>query len=179
MKPRIVLAGGSAFIGQSLSPFLISKNYEVIVLTRAESDQRGAVRNAHWDGKTLGDWIQFLNGAAVVVNLTGRSINCRNTPENRHEIIDSRVDSVRVLGRAIEQCAHPPQVFVQIAGVGIYGDKGERICGDTTAPATISWPRGHQCRIHARIASGAASAMESAHCGIRRPHRLVVDGNRS
>ena len=134
MKPRIVLAGRSGFIGQSLSPFLISKNYEVIVLTRAESDQRGAVRKAHWDGKTLGDWIQFVNGAAAVVNLTGRSINCRHTPENRREIIDSRVDSVRVLGQAIGQCAQPPKVFVQLAGVGIYGDKGERICDETTAP---------------------------------------------
>src|SRR5438309_7603107 len=134
MKPRIVLAGGSGFIGQSLSPFLISKNYEVIVLTRAESDHSGAVRNAHWDGKTLGDWIQFVNGASAVVNLTGRSINCRHSPENRREIIDSRVDSVRVLGQAIRQCAQPPKMFVQIAGVGIYGDKGERICNETTAP---------------------------------------------
>jgi len=134
MKPRIVLAGGSGFIGQSLSPFLISKNYEVIVLTRAESDQRGAVRNAHWDGKTLGDWIQFVNGAAAVVNLTGRSINCRHTSENRREIIDSRIDSVRVLGQAIGQCERPPKVFVQVAGVGIYGDKGERICDETTPP---------------------------------------------
>ena len=134
MKPRIVLAGGSGFIGESLLPFLISKNYEVIALTRAESHQRGAVRNAHWDGKTLGDWIQFLNGAAVVVNLTGRSIDCRHTPEHRREIIYSRVDSVRVLGQAMGRCAQPPQVFVQIAGVGIYGDKGERICDEATAP---------------------------------------------
>ena len=109
MKPRIVLAGGSGFIGQSLSPFLLSKNYEVIVLTRAESDQRGALRKAHWDGKAPGDWIQFVNGAAAVVNLTGRSINCRHTSENRREIIDSRVDSVRVLGQAIERCAQPLQ----------------------------------------------------------------------
>jgi uncharacterized protein len=134
MKPRIVLAGGSGFIGQSLSPFLISKNYEVIVLTRTESDHRGAVRNVHWDGKTLDDWIEFVNGAPAVVNLTGRSINCRHTPENRREIIDSRVDSVRVLGQAIARCAQPPKVFVQIAGVGIYGDKGERICDENTAP---------------------------------------------
>jgi uncharacterized protein len=134
MKPSIVLAGGSGFIGQSLSPFLISKNYEVIVLTRAESDHSGALRNAHWDGKTLGDWSHFVNGASAVVNLTGRSINCRHTPENRREIIASRVDSVRVLGQAIGQCAQPPKVFVQIAGVGIYGDKGERICNETTAP---------------------------------------------
>jgi hypothetical protein len=134
MKPRIVLAGGSGFIGRSLSPFLISKNYEVIVLTRAESDQHGAVRQAHWDGKTPGEWVQLVNSAAAVVNLTGRSINCRHTPENRREIIDSRVDSVRVLGQAIEQCVQPPKAFVQIAGVGIYGDKGERICDEATEP---------------------------------------------
>ena len=134
MKPRIILAGGSGFVGQSLSPFLVSRNCEVIVLTRAESDHRGAVRNAHWDGKTPGDWIQFVNDASAVVNLTGRSINCRHTPENRREIIYSRVDSVRVQGRAIGQCAQPPKVFVQIAGIGIYGDKGERICDETTAP---------------------------------------------
>src|SRR5438552_2915937 len=134
MKSRIVLAGGSGFIGQSLWPFLISKNYEVIVLTRAESDQHGAVRKAHWDGKTLGDWIQLVNGAAAIVNLTGRSINCRHTPENQREIIDSRVDSVHVLGEAIRRCPVPPKVFVQIAGVGFYGDKGERICDDTAAP---------------------------------------------
>jgi uncharacterized protein (TIGR01777 family) len=134
MKPRVVLAGGSGFVGQSLSPFLISKNYEVMVLTRAASDRSGALRNAHWDGKTLGDWTHFVNGASAVVNLTGRSINCRHTPENRREIISSRVDSVRVLGQAIGQCAQPPKLFVQIAAVGIYGDKGDRICDETTAP---------------------------------------------
>jgi len=134
MKPRIVLAGGSGFIGQSLSPFLLSKNYELIVLTRAESDHRGAVRNVHWDGKTLDDWLEFVNGAFAVVNLTGRSINCRHTPENRREIIDSRVNSVRVLGQAIARCAQPPKAFVQIAGVGIYGDKGKRICDETASP---------------------------------------------
>lgn len=134
MNSRIVLAGGSGFIGQSLSPFLLSKNYEVTVLTRAESDHRGAVRNAHWDGKTLDDWLEFVNGAFAVVNLTGRSINCRHTPEHRREIIDSRVNSVRVLGQAIARCAQPPKVFVQVAGVGIYGDKGERICDENTVP---------------------------------------------
>jgi uncharacterized protein (TIGR01777 family) len=134
MKPHIVLAGGSGFIGQSLSPFLLSKNYEVIVLSRAESDLRGAVRYVHWDAKTLDDWLEFVNGAFAVVNLAGRSINCRHTPEHRREIIDSRVDSVRVLRQAIARCGQPPKVFVQIAGVGIYGDKGERICDETTAP---------------------------------------------
>jgi uncharacterized protein (TIGR01777 family) len=134
MKPRIVLPGGSGFIGQSLSRFLLSKNYEVIALTRAESNHRGAVRYVHWDGKTVADWLEFVNGALAVVNLTGRSINCRHTLDHRREIIDSRVHSVRVLGQAIARSAQPPKVFLQIAGVGIYGDKGERVCDENTAP---------------------------------------------
>ena len=134
MKPRIILAGGSGFIGQSLSPFLISKNYEVVVLTRGRSDHHGSIREAHWDGKTLGDWTQFVNGAIGLVNLTGRSINTRHTPKHRREIIDSRVNSVRILDEAIDRCVQPPKIFVQIAGVGVYGDKGERICDETTVP---------------------------------------------
>ena len=134
MKSRIILAGGSGFIGQSLAPFLVSKNSEVVVLTRGKSDHHGSIRKAHWDGKTVGEWTQFVNGALGLVNLTGRSINTRHTPEHRREIVDSRVDSVRILGEAIRRCAQPPKVFVQLAGVGIYGDKGERICDETTAP---------------------------------------------
>jgi len=134
MKPRIILAGGSGFIGQSLSPFLISKNYEVVVLTRGRSDHHGSIREAHWDGKTLGEWTQFVNGAIGLVNLTGRSINTRHTPEHRREIVDSRVNSVRILDEAIDRCVQPPKIFVQIAGVGVYGDKGERICDETTLP---------------------------------------------
>jgi uncharacterized protein len=131
---KIILAGGSGFIGQSLAPFLVSKNYEVVVLTRGRSDHHGSIREAHWDGKTLGEWTQFVNGALALVNLTGRSINTRHTAEHRREIIDSRVDSVRILGEAVGQCPQPPQVFVQIAGIGIYGDRGEHICDESTPP---------------------------------------------
>jgi uncharacterized protein len=134
VKPRIILAGGSGFIGQSLGPFLVSKNYDVVVLTRGKSDHHVSIRKAHWDGKTLGEWAQFVNDAFALVNLTGRSINTRHTPEHRREIINSRVDSVRILGEAIRRCVQPPRVFVQLAGVGIYGDKGERICDEPTSP---------------------------------------------
>ena len=65
MKPRIILAGGSGFIGQSLSPFLVSKNYEVVVLTRRKPDHHGSIREAHWDGKTLGGF-SFSAGVAVL-----------------------------------------------------------------------------------------------------------------
>jgi uncharacterized protein (TIGR01777 family) len=133
MIKRIVLAGGSGFIGQSLAPVLIANGYDVVVLTRAASMQRGAVRYAQWDGKTIGDWASFLADAAAVVNLTGRSINCRHTPENRREIVESRVNSVHVLSEAIAQCTQPPKAFVQGAGIGIFGDQGDRWC-DESAP---------------------------------------------
>ena len=136
MKPRIILAGGSGFVGKALTPLLLGRDYEVVVLTRASSSQTGDVRYAQWDGKTIGEWAKLADGAKAIVNLTGRSINCRHTPENRREIIESRVDSVQVLGKAITQCSQPPEVFVQAAGVGIYGESGDRWCDEDSPHGT-------------------------------------------
>ena len=125
MKTRIVIAGGSGFVGSHLSRRLVSKGYEVVILSRsAKSDN--AIRNVAWDGKTLAPWAGEIDGAAAVINLAGRSINCRHTPENRRAILDSRVDSVRVLGQAIEKAEKAPAVFVQASAIGIYGNAGNR-----------------------------------------------------
>ena len=97
--PRVVLAGGSGFLGRSLSAVLISKGYEVVVLGRATPHDAGAAHHAQWDGKTPGNWRKFLDGATAVVNLTGKSVNCRYTPENKREIIESRVNSVNAPSR--------------------------------------------------------------------------------
>jgi uncharacterized protein (TIGR01777 family) len=126
---RVVLAGGSGFVGSALAPVLRAKGYETLVLGRGAADLR-------WDGKTLGDWARALDGAYAVVNLTGKNINCRHTVENRREILRSRVDSVRVLGQAIAQCKVPPGVFVQASGVGYYGDTGDRIADEDSEPGT-------------------------------------------
>jgi uncharacterized protein (TIGR01777 family) len=112
----------------------LSRDYDVVVLTRKASSQAGGVQFAHWDGKTFGDWSGLLSGAAGVINLTGRSINTRFTPEHRREILDSRIDSVRVLGEAIADAARPPKVFIQASGVGFYGDTGDRICDENCPP---------------------------------------------
>ena len=134
MKNQIILAGGSGFIGQSLAPILEAKGYEVVVLTRSPSRHEGAVNYVQWNGKTMGDWSRLLEEAKAVVNLTGRSINCRHTPANRREIIDFRVDSVRVLGQAVAGCRQPPRAFVQVSGIGIYGDTGDLWCDENTPP---------------------------------------------
>ncbi len=131
---RIVLAGGSGFLGRALSTMFATRNCEVVVLGRAASHRSGPVQHRQWDGKTIGDWRATLEGATALVNLTGKSVNCRYTPANRREIIDSRVDSVRVLGEAIAQCVRPPAAFIQAASLAIYGDAGDRWCAED-APA--------------------------------------------
>lgn len=133
MKTRIILAGGSGFLGQSLAELLCAKNYEAVVLTRAPSHQERSVRHVHWDGRRIDEWAELLNGAKAIVNLTGKSVNCRYSPANRREIIDSRVDSVRVLGEAVKNCSNPPEAFIQAGSLAIYGDAGDRWC-DENAP---------------------------------------------
>jgi uncharacterized protein (TIGR01777 family) len=126
---RIILAGGSGFVGSALVPALRARGYEPLVLGRSGTDLQ-------WDGKRIGEWATALDGAQAVVNLTGKNINCRHTEENRRMIISSRVDSVRALGEAIAHSAAPPKVFVQASGVGYYGDTGDRVADEDSPPGT-------------------------------------------
>jgi uncharacterized protein (TIGR01777 family) len=82
----------------------------------------------HWDGYSLGEWIEELEGATALVNLAGRQVGCRHTAANRREIIQSRVNSVRVLDAALQRCIAPPTIWVQNASLAIYGDSGDVIC---------------------------------------------------
>ena len=130
---RIVLAGGSGFVGQALAGRLLADGYEVIVLSRrGPRNVRGIV--VPWDGSTLGDWAKSLEDSLAVVNLAGKNINCRPTAANRREIVRSRVASVQAVGEAIRRCRRPPRVFVQTSAVGIYGDAGDRVCDESTPP---------------------------------------------
>jgi uncharacterized protein (TIGR01777 family) len=130
---RIILAGGSGFVGRALAPVLLANGYHVVVLGRGDPHREGGVDYLQWDGRTLGAWASAIDGAEAIVNLTGKNINCRHTPENRREISRSRVDSVRVLGDASAACPNPPKVFVQTSGVGFYGDTGNQVADEDAA----------------------------------------------
>lgn len=121
---KVVLAGGSGFLGRSLARALEARGYEAVILTRSPAPG-STPREVAWDGRTPGAWCAELEGAAAVINLAGRSVDCRYTPENRREILASRLDSVKVLGEAIRQCATPPGVWVQAASLAIFGNSGE------------------------------------------------------
>jgi uncharacterized protein (TIGR01777 family) len=133
-KKRVVLAGGSGFLGQALTKELLRHNYEVLVLTRAlrERDEDDEVKEVEWDGEHVGDWMNCLEGAQTVVNLAGCNINCRHTPENLREITESRVNPVRAINAAICQVKQPPRVWVQAGAGGFYGNCGDQWCDETS-----------------------------------------------
>lgn len=133
MAKRVILAGGSGFLGRALAEALHRRGYDTAILSRRPSAKPDGSRWREWDGKTTGPWADELEGAAAVVNLTGRSVNCLPTTENKQEIIESRVDSVRAINAAIAQCRTPPPVIVQAGSLAIYGDAGDRVC-DEQAP---------------------------------------------
>lgn len=133
MSLRIVIAGGSGFIGRALVREFSASGHEVVVLTRSPRPRLDGIREIAWDGVNVGVWAAELAGAAVI-NLTGKSINCPHTPDNLREIAASRVSSVAAIAQAMGGLTVPPRVWVQASAVGFYGDTGENLC-DETAPA--------------------------------------------
>lgn len=120
---KVVLPGGSGHLGGVLSRALAGQGHEVVVLSRWGRPGAGGPRGVTWvawDGRTIGPWASEIDGSDVVVNLAGRSVNCRYTPENLREMMDSRVDSARVVGQAIQQSAKPPRVWLQMSTATIY-----------------------------------------------------------
>ena len=130
---RLVLAGGSGFLGQCLARDFLAAGGEVDVLTRSPNANLVG-RAVGWDGSTVGDWARVLEGAAALVNFTGKSVNCRYTPSNRREILESRLGSVEALGKALNRCTTPPPVCVQAASLAIYGNPGAALCDETAPP---------------------------------------------
>ena len=121
MSLRVVIPGGSGQVGTILARALTKQGHDVSVLSRAP--QPAPWRTVAWDAKTLGAWTREIDGADVVINLAGRSVNCRYTPENRRRIMDSRVDSTRVVGEAIAAAARPPRTWLQMSTATIYSHR--------------------------------------------------------
>ena len=115
---RIVLAGGSGQIGSLLARHFHHQGHHVAVLSR--SLQPAPWQIIRWDGETLGDWTSSLENADVVINLAGRSVNCRYTPANRKAIKDSRIEPTLLLGEAMSGLVHPPRLWMNASTATIY-----------------------------------------------------------
>lgn len=115
-RKRIVLAGGSGFLGGILAAHFQELGWETVILTR----QPKAPGEIFWGGETLAAWRRELDGADVLINLAGKSVNCRYNHRNRAAILDSRVNSTRVLGEAIARCKQPPKLWLNASTATIY-----------------------------------------------------------
>jgi uncharacterized protein (TIGR01777 family) len=130
---KIVIAGGTGFIGQELIKYFATNN-ELVLLTR---NIQGATNNSFrkfqvtnntlnniqvvpWNGKDVGTWAEKLNGCDIVINLTGKSVNCRYTPKNKQEIFDSRTNTTKAIGEAIRLTTKPPKLWINASSATIY-----------------------------------------------------------
>jgi len=118
---KIVIPGGSGQVGTLLARACLEDGHEVVVLSR--QPQTHPWRVMTWDGVTLGPWAGELDGCDAVINLAGRSVNCRYSAANRKAILDSRVLSTRVVGQAIAHAARPPRVWLQASTATIYAHR--------------------------------------------------------
>ena len=115
-----MLAGGNGFLGDLLSREFQARGFEIVVLSRRPLESTATIRQVAWDGREPGEWSRWLDGARAVINLSGRSVNCRYNARNRELIMRSRTDSTRAIGRAICQLAHPPAAWFNASTATIY-----------------------------------------------------------
>ena len=127
---KIVIPGGTGQVGTVLARAFYADRHEVVVLGR--SPEKREWRTEEWDGKMLGLWANEVDGADVVINLAGRSVNCRYNEKNRRQMMDSRVDSTRVVGEAISKAKNPPKVWLQASTATIYAHRFDAPNDDVT-----------------------------------------------
>ena len=125
---KILLPGGSGQVGTILARTFSADGHEVVVLSRSPGEVETPWRTVGWDGRcseggAVGGWAAEFEGADVVVNLAGRSVNCRYNAANRRAILNSRLDSTRAVGRAIEHADNPPRVWLQSSTATIYAHR--------------------------------------------------------
>lgn len=140
---HVVIAGGSGFLGRGLAHALLQRGDGVTVLGRSASPPDHLPLGANWrqwDAQTLaGGWADCLDGASAIVNLVGRSVDCRKTAHNKRIILESRVNSCLAIGAALRAVDRPPPVWIQSATAHIVGDPVplDTICDESTPPGPM------------------------------------------
>lgn len=127
------MAGGTGFIGQEMTKYFGKENQIVILSRQVKNEKTNRnhynslshadlknVKYVKWDAKTVGEWAYELNEADLIINLAGKSVNCRYNEKNKKEIFDSRLDAVKAIGDAINKCNQPPGLWINASSATIY-----------------------------------------------------------
>ncbi|PWN72232.1 TIGR01777 family protein [Chryseobacterium phosphatilyticum] len=113
---KIIIAGGTGFLGENLEKYFTEKGNKVDILTRRPKRKN----EIYWNAKTTGEWNSILENSDVLINLTGKSVDCRYHDKNKQEIYSSRIDSTRVLQEAIDACHDKPKIWLNASSATIY-----------------------------------------------------------
>ncbi len=144
---KVLIAGGTGFMGRHLIESLTADNHQVWVLSRNPSQTIKGAQVVGWDGKTTNGWGQLMEEMDAVVNLSGLSLYAWPwTKRKKQRFLDSRVEPGHALATAIKEATHRPDVFIQISGINHYGLRGEGIADESTPPGddylaqlTVAW----------------------------------------
>ena len=166
---KVVIPGGAGQVGTILARAFHASGHQVVVLSRRP--QTALWRVVEWDGQGAGAWTSELEGADAVINLAGRSVNCRYTPANRHEILSSRIAATRAVGVAITRATRPPAAWLQMSTATIYShrfdapnDERTGMLGGAEPDAPDTW----------RFSIDVAKAWEEAATEIPTPQTRMV-----
>lgn len=129
---KVVIFGGSGFLGLNLAKALLSNEYEVVIVSRNEPKEKGLWKFVTWDAQHLGEWTKEIDGAEAFVNLVGRTVDCVKTAENCDAILRSRVDATKLIAEALHKIKTLPKTWVQMSTAHIYGDSVEAICDESS-----------------------------------------------
>lgn len=167
---KVVIPGGTGQVGSVLARWCHARGDDVVVLSRSGTAE-GPWRVVPWDGCRIGAWAGEIEGADVVINLAGRSVNCRYHEQNRRQMMESRIESTRAIGEAIASAKSPPRVWLQASTATIYAhrfdapnDETAGIIGGSEGDAPDTW----------RFSIEVATAWERELAAAPTPHTRKV-----
>ncbi len=134
---RIVIPGGTGYLGRALADRLVARGDDVVLLTRGPPRSTDGWRAVTWDATTVGDWVEEVDGADAIVHLSGRRVDTRASRRNIDELISSRVQPVRAVGDAVRACTSPPPTWVQSSSLAIFGEGGDDVIDETITPSGV------------------------------------------
>lgn len=146
---KLIIVGGTGFIGQALCNHFKNDYDKIIVLSRRENKTQGSIVYLPWDGKTPGSWCSEFENAHAVINLSGRNIDCRFTNKNKKDILSSRIDSTQIIGETILKCKNPPEVWINGSSAALYpnseidamGESSRQDASGFMADVTRAWEK--------------------------------------
>ena len=119
-KNKLIIAAGTGFLGNVLIQHFKNKFEEIIILTRGKSEIKNQIKYVNWNAKSFSGWENELENTDVLINLAGKSVDCRYTEKNKAEILASRIDSTKILNEAILKCKNPSKHFINSSTATIY-----------------------------------------------------------